>query len=262
MKPDNLETAPIIASKETREPSSFRSRFLLKLLSSPWTLGPLLAGITTLMVVWTFNIRSGLAIFAGLLGVLGAIGVFFTRLFLGSATLGKETLETMKQEAQAQREEKLDALDEQLSADGDVRTEKCLRDLRALARAFHQEEVWPERMNARSIFDVLQGVEQLFNRSVQLFEKTLVLWRIASNMTTEEARRPILEQRERIIEDIRESIKELGRILAEIQTLGTGGGSEDTLLSHIRVELDQSLEVAKRVETRMNSLDREMDPGV
>ena len=80
-------------------------------------------------------------------------------------------------------------------------------------------------------------------------------------MNTKEARRPILDQRKAIIKDVACSIEQLGRILAAVQGLGTGGGSAESELARLREELDQNLEVAKKVAERMQSLEQEIGVG-
>jgi len=239
--------------------AKYRKNVLVRLLSSPWTLWPFVAGVTALLGLWTFSIRSGIAVFAAIAAILGGLGIFGTRLLLGSESLGREAIQELQEEARAARDKRLDELDGKLASDGDPRTEASLRDLRALAKAFHDGQAWSASLNARSTFDILAGVEQLFNRCVISLEKTLELWYAARDMATLEARDPILEQRERIIEDVGKSIGQLGKILAGIQTLGTEGGVENSDLARIRQELDQSLEVARSVEKRIQSLDREID---
>jgi hypothetical protein len=76
-----------------------------------------------------------------------------------------------------------------------------------------------------------------------------------------EARKPLLEQRERIIADIQAGIKQVGATLAALQRIGAGDAS-DRELGRLRVELDQSLEIAGRVEARLNSLLDQTEPDI
>jgi acyl-CoA reductase-like NAD-dependent aldehyde dehydrogenase len=68
-----------------------------------------------------------------------------------------------------------------------------------------------------------------------------------------EARKPLLDQRERVIKDIQAAVKQLGGTLAALQRMDTGGATNHEL-SRLRDELDQSLEIASRVEARLSSL--------
>jgi len=238
----------------------FRRKFLLGLLSSPLTLCPLGVGVTVLLVAWAFSIGTGVALFVAMGCILGALGTFFTRLVVGSEAISKAAVEEMQKEAHEAREKSLDELDGKLTRDGDPRTQASLRDLRALAKAFNESRTPGAGLNIESMFDIASGVEQLFNRCVQSLERTLQLWRTARKMATPEAKKPILERREGIIEDVGESIEQLGKVLVGIQGLGSGESASSELAS-IREELDQRLAVAKRVEERMRSLERQYDPG-
>jgi hypothetical protein len=240
--------------------SGFRKKLLLRLFSSPLTLLPVLAGVTDLLVLWTFGLRSGMGIFVGIAGILGGVGIFLTRLLL-DGSVGKETIEAMAREMEEERERALDDMDRRLAADGDPRTKRSMRDLRELARVYRQGLPCSESLQSSATFDILSGVEQLFNRCVLSLEKTLDLWYTARRMSTREARKPILDQRERIIEEIGESVKQLGTILGGIQDLGTGEGTGESDLTRLREELNRNLEVARRVTRRMEDLSKDIDFG-
>jgi len=249
------------ASNQPRMPvldrSAFRKKLALKVFSSPATLFPIVAGITDFLALWVFGSKSGWWLFAGMAAVLGGLGIFFTRLLLDD-TASKKTVEALEQEAGKTRERALDELEQRLAADGDPRTESSLKDLRTLASVFRQGGSWTASLASRSAFDIAQGVEQLFDRCVHCLAKTLELWRIAQKMSGLEARAAILEQRERLIGEVDESIRQLGKILAGIEGIGTGQSSGDSELARLRSELDRSLEVARRVNRRMEDLDLEM----
>ncbi len=259
MKAGRPESIYSAASRGAQLEAEIKKRVLWQLLSSPLTVGPVLAGATVLAAMWTFGLRSGVAAFGGIAAILGGIGVFFTRLFLSSEALVRKTLAQMQKEARDQHEKELDALEKELRATADDRRdETCLRDLRALMKAFEEGGQWSETLNPRLTFDILGGVGQLFDSCVRSLRKALELWRTAKRMSTREARAPILEQRKRIIDDVQKSVTQLGHLLAGVQSLDTSSAAGDSELARIRAELDQSLEVARRVEQRMKSLDSEL----
>ncbi|HIJ40588.1 MAG TPA: hypothetical protein HPP90_05860 [Deltaproteobacteria bacterium] len=238
--------------------AKFKKKYFLKLLSSPLTLFPFLAGVTDLAVLWAFSIPSGIGIFAGIACVLGAAGYFLTNLFTGNRSLAENVLESLQREAMAEREKALDELDARLSADGDPRTEACLRDLRTMAKAFEEGKSWSGVLNSPATIDILSGVDQLFKQCVFSLENTLDLSYTASRMTTVAARDPILARREGIIEEVAESIHKLGNVLASIQLMGLDEASRESDLAGIRKELDQNLEVAGKVKQRMMALENEV----
>ena len=61
----------------------YRKRVWMRLLTSPLTLVPFLAGATLLIGAWAVGARAGAAIFAGVVALLAGVGSFFTRLFAG-----------------------------------------------------------------------------------------------------------------------------------------------------------------------------------
>lgn len=235
-----------------------KRRILLKLVSSPLTLLPFVGGVTTMVGAWALNTHVPIGLFAGLAGILVGTGAFLSRLTLGGETAAKQVLEEMQQEARRAREAALDDLDARLAADGDPRTESALRDLRTFMKAFHERETWASGLNSRLTYDIMQGVEELFNRCVQSLEETLKLWRTAQEMRTKSARTPILGQRERIIREVASSIDQLGKLLVELQNLESGARAPAGL-ARVRKELDQSLAMARSIDEHMKALDKEYD---
>jgi len=200
-----------------------------------------------------------LAALAALAGILGTIGMFFTQLALGGERRAREAIEELQKEQFRQVENHLDELDRQLSEDGDPRTEGALRDLRSLVRAL--DEMSGESgsgLDPASAVEIQIDTMELFRQCVRSLERTLQMWRTARDMVTEAARKPILAQRERLIADVLESIKQLGKMLAALQTLGMGEGSPAEL-ARVRAELEQNLRIAKEVDLRMRTSGEGLD---
>ena len=229
-----------------------RKKVLLGLLSSPLTLVPLLAGATLLGGAFALGRSAGMMLFSGLACVLGAAGVFLSRLLLGSEKHTQKAVEELQKEAAADHERRLDDLDRRLAVDQDPRTEATLRDLRAFEKAFRDGGTWMAKLNATSAFDIVNGVQELFEGCVKSLETSLELYNTAQSLRTPAARKPLLERREEIVQDVQKSTEQLSRILVSIQTLAADEGSEAGL-AQVRTELDESMAVAKKVEERMRS---------
>ena len=242
--------------KPVLDEKRLRRKLILKLLSSPMTLVPMMAGITAIAGSWAMNVNMGVGLFLGLAGFMIAGGAFMTRLIVGGERAAKKAIEELQHETLAEQEKELDDLESRLKEDGDKRTEAALSDLRAIAEAFDGEDVWTHGLNSKSAFDIMEGVGRLFDRCVRSLEQTLHLWQLAAKMKTKDARRPILEQREEIIGEVARSISQLGKILVDVQKFE---GSSETAagLGRLRDELDQSLDFAKQVEEKVKMLDRE-----
>ena len=238
-----------------------KQKVLLRILGSPATVLPLVIGMTTLVGTWAIDIRPDIGIFAGIAGVLGAAGIFLTKLILGSETYTKQALDEIHQESSADREQYLNDLEERLIADGDKRTESALHDLRSLTKAFEIMRNEPDSdLNLHTVFSIFSSVEDLFDQCVQTLERTLRLWYTAREMHTKAAKAPILKQREDMLRDVTNSIGQLGRIMATMQNLGV---SEDASseVERISKELDQHLVVARQVEKRMRLLEDQLRPA-
>ena len=236
---------------------TLRKRVFLRLLGSPITVIPFMLGMTAMTASWALDWKPGVGLFAGLAGILAAAGAFVTRLLLSSDHVTREVATTLEREEQDVRQRSLDELDHRLStADEDPRPETALRDLRALVKAFEENSADDYRFNAGSVIDIHSRVGQLFDHCVESLRQTERLWQTAQQLNTPPARKPILQQREKIIADVQASIKQLSDTLVALQTLGAGDHSHGEL-ARLRDELDQSLAVAKTVEERVNDLVKE-----
>jgi hypothetical protein len=84
-------------------------------------------------------------------------------------------------------------------------------------------------------------------------EKSLQLWKTADSLASELAQKPIMEQREKLVGEVVGTVEHMSRTLAAVQGI-TKKSDGDARLQTLRGELDQSLEVAKKVEQRVDSL--------
>ncbi len=238
---------------------SFRQRYILKILASPSCLLPMLFGITDLLALWTFGIDSGAAVFAGLAGILGGLGVFLTRIVTGDDKASESAVSSLQVDAVRAREKALDDLDRRLCQDDDPRPETLLRDLRVLARMFEQDQAWTGALKTTATMDILTGVDRMFKECVRHLEKTWDLQNAVSLMTHDALKKPLLKERELIIKDVAAGVSHLGKILSSIKALERSAvGTRESELVSIRDELDQSLLVAQKVNERMEALDRQI----
>jgi len=227
-----------------------RNKVMLSLATSPVTLFPFVGGVTAFLLQWAFDFGNGPTMLISLTAALVSFGIFISRLLIGSEKITKQAIEELKQEAEEKRNEALDQLENKLCRDGDERTQTYLRDLRTLAASFKEEQFLSQGLVAMTTFEIMTGVEELFQGCVRSLERTLVLYESARKISSFEARQPLLEQRETIITNVRKSITQLGAILAGISQLGIGEGS-DSEIQRIQAELSQTLEVARNVDARM-----------
>ena len=231
-----------------------RRRIFLRLLGHPLVIAPSVLGATAWTAIWALSLPSGLGLFAGLAGILGSAGVYLTRLILDDGKTARDVLADEELGEQRAAQAVLDDLDRRLvAADSDPRPETALRDMRALLRAFDEFAGKTDSLNAPAVIEVRSPVQQIFNQTVRSLEQTLRLGDTAKQLSMAAARTPLLQQRENIIADVEACTKQLGDTVAALQTLGSSARSNNEL-SRLRDELDQSLQIASRVEDRLNSL--------
>lgn len=236
---------------------TLRKRVFLRLLGSPFTVLPFMLGMSTLIASWALDWRPGVGLFAGIAGSLAATGAFLTRLLLNGEQVARQVVGEVERDEQDARQRALDELDRRLAADDDdPRPETALRDLRALVKAFEESAAAASGFNAGSVVEIRGRVSELFDQCVESIRQTQRLWQTAGRLTSAEARKPILQQREKIIRDVQASIKQLSGTLVALQNLGASGPARGEL-DRLRDDLDQSLAVAKTVEERVNNLVKE-----
>jgi methyl-accepting chemotaxis protein len=239
------------------DPGQLKRRVLLDLLAHPLTFGPALAGLSALLVAWGGDMGAGMLTFLGLSGVLASVGSFTTHWLLRSDELTRRAYESLEKEAAAEKEARLDALQRRLSADKDARDEKLLGELRQIYCRFREDTTWVTRLGQRSAVEITSKVEKLFQGCIQSLERSLDLAQAAGKMATKEGRRTALDAREKLLEEVAASIQQMAHTIDGVHALGLDQKAGDDL-ARIRQELDESLNVARRVEERMQSIEQEL----
>lgn len=247
-------------------------KVLLSLLSHPVTLCPFVAGVMLLLATWALSLKAGVFIFMAISLMLTAIGIFLTRLLVGSEKIVRAAMDELQKETHEERENSLNALEQSLKQTPGKEDEEYLKSLRALIKVFTESREWlSSHLNSYSAVDIVSKAEELFGECVNSLEKTIELWDIAKKIGTSDAKEAFLKQRETLLKDVGESVKRLTKILAEIPSIGTIGkpGKENEIknssrLTQIGEEMNRSLEIAKKTKERMNEfeeLGRGFDSG-
>lgn len=232
-----------------------RNKVMGKLLASPWTVVPAAMGITGLAAGWAGD--SATLAFAGFAACLASVGALATRWMFKVDDLSREAAEEMEAEERRQHEESLNALDRRLQRDKDPSTEQRLRKLRYVYRRFQEASDWRTQVDRRSAFEIANKVEKLFKACIMALERSVVLWETAQRMTTRRGRDNVLASREKVLEDVDASVIQLARTIDGVLSLAVESSGESDL-ANLRSELNESLDVARRVEERMHSLETEL----
>jgi hypothetical protein len=229
-----------------------RRKVLLKLLATPVALVPTLAGASALAVSWAANLPEW-ATFGGGVAVLLGLGAYVTRAIFGIDDATRESIDELKRDERAAWEARLDDLDARLLTDRDPRTEVLLRRLRELAREVEDKGLG-EGVHRRTRIEITMQVAELFEECVHALEKSLDLWERAQRVEDTKARAAVYDAREAEINEVAECVKVLERLVG-VELATVGASRRDGNLARIREELRQSLDVARRVEERMKSLE-------
>jgi hypothetical protein len=240
-----------------------QKRVLMRLAASPVVLAPAMIGFMSMVSAWAFNLKNvGLFVFGGIAGMLIGAGAFVSKLLLSGKSTAQRVLTELEQEQHIAHQKELDHLEQILiDSDRDPRPEEALQDLRALVATFESLEKNAPSAQWSILVDVRLQVESLFSHSVRLLEQTHRLWETAEKLSSEVAKQPVLEQREQIIHEIQSCVQQLSHSLVSLQKLGHVEASTIDL-QKMRQELDASLEVARKVEARMQDWSLDVEKGL
>lgn len=243
--------------------SQVKKRVLLHHFGSPFVLAPLLLGATSFAAAWAFDWKSAsIAAFAGIAGLLAAGGIFLTRLVLRGEATAAQVLQELDDEAIADRERKLDQLERDLeTSDDDPRPEKALRDLRALIGDLKESPLDSQSHQLAIMVPLHASLMGVFEHCVELLKQTILLWQMASRLSTAAARQPILAQREAILADIQKSVEQVSHTLIDLKKMRTTEISSHRL-RQMQKELDRNLSIAQRTDDRVNQMMRENERSI
>jgi hypothetical protein len=233
------------------DPARLRKRVWLQLASAPLTVLPAVAGATALLAAWGVDAGSGWLAFLGVSGLLASVGSLATQCIFYLDEHTRRAFASLEAEALAEQERKLDNLYRRLRKDDDPRDDELLKQLRSLYRTFQQDTEWVKRMRQQSAVEIASQVEKLFQASIISLQRSLDLARAADRMATDDGRRTALLSRDRLLSEVQESIAQMAKTIDGVQSLGLERNGDD--LARIRRELDESLNVARRVEERLQT---------
>ena len=236
----------------------FRKKFLLHLIGNSYVIFPFAAGVSLAFAAWVLNLAPGILYFfaSAVLGILVPIGAIITKWTSGTDDIAKQVHDELLNEVNLKQEAELNLLHQQLEADGDVRTETMLQELRALHQSFQEEArngAWMGALPLTVSAEITDKVSELFAQAVQCLKDTLKMHEKARDAQLGTTVKNVLARhREQQIADVQQTIEQLSHLYARVLTLGPE--SNETELSRLRTELDESLAFAKKVEGQLRAL--------
>ena len=196
--------------------------------------------------------------------LLGGFGIGAGCLFSNAIARGEKFLEKAKKEAaeedREKRESALDKLDKQLASDRDARTNRALKDLRALAGAFKTEFDWEDSSSKHAASELLSLVSRNFKQCVKSLKASLRLYRTIKTVESKGVRDSFSKKREAIVQKVQESVKNLTTIFEQMQELSAAEDPSAELSKH-NDELTQQLKLMKRIDERTKTLNKQVGLG-
>ena len=238
-----------------------RKKILLNLFGDNMVTLPFGIGVTLAAVTSVFNLEPQLMFWflSGMIGFLGPIGGVITKWSTSMGQLSRRALEELHAETYKAQEEELDKLQRELTGDGDIRTEQMLADLRSIHQSFKNDlandsttpSLRGELMSGELGLDIIYKIDQLFVESVRCLEDTIKLIN-KSEEATETVKSVILEKRESVISEVKQTINQLAQTYAELIT--STSDDDPSRLSQLRNELDANIEFARTVDQNVRNL--------
>ncbi|MDO8424965.1 MAG: hypothetical protein Q7T01_00390 [bacterium] len=226
----------------------FARAYALRLASRMTTVLPVGIGAGAL-VIGGFILGEPMAAFLGILGILGGIGMFCTRLVAKDEALVAAVAADLQEAAAADARAALDALARELAAFDDPQPAELLRELRELLAAFARNDVWATRINDVSAAEITSGVRELGAQAIEQLRATLQLSRTMQDLPRS-ACGPLTTARTQLIGEVRASVGALTTMLAEVVHLGSSNDAVGDVAT-VRQQLQQSLDIARRVDAAM-----------
>lgn len=253
----NLQSLAVAAVKKLIDRKLFRRKFLLHLFGSSYVIFPFAAGCSLAFASWVFNLEPKILYLfsSAVLSILVPIGTLISKWATGTEDIVLQVHNEILQEVHQKQEEELNILQEQLEADGDARTERMLEELRALHKSFQEEAGstgWMGTLPMSVRADITDKVSELFTQAVQCLKDTLKMHQKSRDTQLATVKNVLQQHREQQIADVQQTIVQLSHLYARVLTLSPE--SNETELTRLRAELDESLVFAKQVEAKIREL--------
>lgn len=224
-----------------------RRRVIVDATKKPDTGFPIGLGVAALFVALMFGLGPLLPLVAILVLVAG-LASFAGRLFWGFRRLATKTFQRLFESKKARQQRMLDDLDRRLRNDGEPRTQHLLRTLSHLYQTLEQD-IQDGTLTVAAT-DVLESVDQINDLCIEHLDESHRLWEAAQ--ADPYVAKVKLQQRKALIDEVAESVDYLEGIVAQLHERSVNRNRKE--LKRLRRELDETLDVAKRVEQRTDDL--------
>ena len=222
-----------------------KKKVLLDLFASPWTLIPMVGGMSAWLLSWGLDGSTTLNLI-GLGGILVGAGIQASRLIFGLEDLTRKAHGYLTEKQKQERDGRLDRLATELRQDDDPRSEECLLRLRKLYATLEEETPTGNAILLR------EKVDKLFHAAIRQLERSFQLWEKAKRLPGP-TKRPLLEERKKAIDEVVLTVNHLTRTVEQYHAFQIKDSDDE--LAKLRDELDRTLEIARRADERIDAID-------
>ena len=231
---------------------SVKKKVLLDLFVSPWTIVPIVGGLSAWLLSWGIDGNATLNLI-GLAGVMAGVGIQATRLIFGIEELTEKAYAYLTEQEKAAQDQRLAELSTRLENDGDPRSEECLRRLRRLYDSLDSGA--PKGATAIMFRD---KVEELFRAAVRQLERSLELWE-RSQQLPGNVGSLLLKERRKAIDEVVLTVNHVTRTVEQYHAFQMK--ESDHELAKLREELDQTIQAARRADEAINAIGKPQYDG-
>ena len=232
---------------------ALRKRILREIFIAPSVVLPVVGGASAWLLSWAGGGNDWLNL-AGLVGVLGGVGWFATRFIFQLDGISEKAMQDLAEEALQKEEKHLNELQKRLANDRDPRTEQYLILLRENRTDLERIARTPG-IELRSL-EIVKQARQLFWAASDQLDQSMKMYELAQKLNGAE-KQGVLAQRERCLEEARESSEHLSDAIATFRQFADKTLERD--MDTLQLELAESIRAAKRSEERMRELQNRPD---
>jgi NADH:ubiquinone oxidoreductase subunit E len=217
-----------------------RKRILLDVFVTPWTVLPVVAGVSLLLLAEIAPVLG----FFGFMGVMLGLGALATNVVFNLDKISKRAVDELMAKQQKIENAELDRLARKLRQDPDTRDEQYLADLRTLYTDF-RKDIQDGKISRSITTDLVDQIEEVFKACVHSLEQQFDMLMTAQKMSGD-VRNEILRQREELLQEVGRNVSELAKLITQVRTMKMRASKRE--MEELRGSLRRSLEVAKQVE--------------
>jgi hypothetical protein len=243
------------------EPAAFRRRVIRKAVAAPTVIVPVALGTVALAMGVVLREPAGFFGFLGVTGLLLGAGVAATRLLVWPERLAAETARDAVLEEESRAAARLLALERHQGLD-EVGPRQLVGQLRRAWQRIAATGALRGAAHPEMLPEIGSHLRRLHDSCCATLERCAALGLAAREMATTEGRVRVQAARRELLDEVGRSVEQLDAALDRLQATALDRDRPPIDLAMLRDELDEGLRVARRLDERMDELERSLQGGV